>query len=105
MSAAEKQEEREAAFLEAEAARIRERIAARPEPGLLEYPYCQVVGRSAAVLLQPEQIAFILYAMQNYGDGHPLAGAVEGEMWRAQLELKKASRAGLSAVQKEPNDV
>lgn len=89
------QEERYASFLEAEAARVREGIKARPEPGLLEPPYCQVIGRNAVVLLTPEQIDFILYAMQDYGVTHDIARGVESEMWRAQSALKFARPNGV----------
>lgn len=90
------QAERHAEFLEAEAARVRAEIAAGPELGLLGPPYCQVIGRNAVVLLTPEQIDFIVYAMQDYGLTHDVARAVEGEMWRAQTALKFAEPVEVS---------
>lgn len=83
-----RQQERQADFLEAEAARIRAELEQREKPGLLGPPYCQVIGKNAIVLLRPDQIDFIIYAMQDYGFTHETARSIEGEMWRAQRALK-----------------
>ncbi len=97
----EAQEERKAEFHSQEAERLRQRIGERPEPGLLEPPYCQVIGRNAVVLLTPEQIAFIVYAMQSYGlagSYHPIAASIEAEMWRAEAELSiSKAKAGVDS--------
>jgi hypothetical protein len=53
---------------------------------------------NAVVLLTPEQIKFVIYAMQDYGTTHTTARHVEGEMWRAQMELKIAASKDTSDV-------
>lgn len=56
----------------------------------LEYPYAQVVGRNAAVLLTPEQIDLILHAFRDVSFAETLACEVTAEMRRARNALIEA---------------
>lgn len=66
--------------------RLRNELAIEPR-AKLEPPYCQVIGRNAAVLLTREQIERVAREMDQYPITADLACSIGAEMRRALIAL------------------